>query len=253
MAEHVATDGMAANLVDATPTTVARGLLAATRTDEDPDPYLSALAAFDDADLAPLRDDRATALAFWCNLYNAGTQLLLAERAELYESPLRTVRFFRAPVVDLAGSSLSLDDVEHGILRESRSKYGLGYLPRLLATSFERRYHLHEPDPRIHFALNCGAASCPAIRACEADAVDAQLDLAARSYLADAAAYDSAEETVTLPRLFLWYRGDFGGRNGIRELLREYEVIPDDSSPSISYREWDWTLEPGAFVESESQ
>lgn len=250
MAEQAATDGTAAELEAASPSTVTRRLLVATRTGENTGPYRAALAAFDDADLEPLRSDRATALAFWTNVYNAGTQLLLDERPELYESPLRTVRFFRAPVVDVAGTALSLDDVEHGILRGSRSKYGLGYLPRLLSTSFERRYHLHDPDPRVHFALNCGAASCPAIRAYEVDSIDEQLDTAARSYLADAVEHGSAEDAVTVPRLFLWYRGDFGGPDGIRALLREYEAIPPAAEPTLSYRAWDWTKEPAAFVES---
>lgn len=250
MAEQAATDWTAAALADASPSTVARRLLVATRTGEDTGPHMAVLAAVDDADLEPLRSDRATALAFWSNVYNAGTQRLLAERPELYESPLRAVRFFRAPVVDVAGTALSLDDVEHGILRGTRSKYGLGYLPRLLSTSFERRYHLRDPDPRVHFALNCGAANCPAIRAYEADAIDDQLDMAARSYLGDAVEYDSAADTATLPRLFLWYRGDFGGPDGIRELLREYDMIPPEAAPSLSYREWDWTKEPAAFVQS---
>ncbi len=233
---------------DLAPTEAARELLVAYRTDGDPGPSLSALADYDHADLAPIREERGRALAFWSNLYNAGTQRLLAERPGLYESRLRFFRFFRALCVTVAGTRLGLDDIEHGILRGARSKYGLGYLPRF-PRRFERRYRLADPDPRAHFALNCGAASCPAIRAYEADRIDEQLDLATGSYLGGTVEHDPGNGTVEIPRLFLWYRGDFGGRSGIYRLLREYDAIPGDASPGLSYRPWDWSRDAGKFVD----
>jgi hypothetical protein len=225
----------------------ARRLLDALRTGDSPAPHLTALATADEADLEPLREDRATALAFWTNLYNAGTQLLLERRPELYGSRLMTLRFFRATAVTVAGTALSLDDVEHGIVRGSRSKYGLGYLPRLLPSDFERRFRLDPVDPRLHFALNCGASSCPPIRFYEPDRIDAQLDLATRGYLESTVDYDPDAGVARLPRLFLWYRGDFGGASGIRSLLREYDVVPGDASPRLRYDSWDWTREPANF------
>ncbi len=232
-----------------TPTACASALLTAVRTDEPPDPYLERLAEYDAAALAPLRSDRALALAFWSNCYNAGTQLLLSRRPELYESPVRFVRFFRATAVTVGGTDLSLDAIEHGILRGTRTKYGLGYLPRVLAGRFERRYRLPDPDPRVHFALNCGAASCPAIRAYDPDRIDDQLDLATRAYLDTTVDYDPEAGVVTVPKLFLWYRGDFGGGSGIRDLLREYDAIPADATPRLRHRDWDWSRAAGKFVD----
>lgn len=234
---------------DLAPTDCARKLLAAVRTGDSPDPYLERLAAYDEAALEPLRSDPDLALAFWSNCYNAGTQLLLSRRPELYESPLRFFRFFRATAVTVAGTDLSLDAIEHGIVRGSRTKYGLGYLPRLLAGRFERRYRLADPDPRVHFALNCGAASCPAIRAYEADRIDEQLDLATRAYLDATVDHDPEAGVVTVPKLFRWYRGDFGGGSGIRDLLREYGAIPDDASPRLRHRDWDWSRAAGKFAD----
>jgi len=235
-------------VLDLTPTETAQELLVAYRTDSDPEPYLATLAAFDEADLRPLQRDHERALAFWLNCYNAGTQRLLAERPGLYESPLRTLRFFGARCLTVAGTGVSLDDIEQGILR-GRSKYGLGYLPRLLPDTFEVLYRLDDLDPRIHFALNCGAASCPAIRAYEPAAVDDQLDLATRTYLDGTVEYAPEAGTVRVPRVFLWYRGDFGGSRGIRNLLREYEVIPADATPRVRYQSWDWSRTGGKFVE----
>lgn len=236
-------------VADLSATALAQELLVATKRGDDPEPYERALAALDDEALETVREDRTTALAFWTNLYNAGTQLLLDRRPELYESPLRAIRFFTATAVTVAGTDLPLDRIENGLLRGRRSKYGLGYLPKLYVTGFERRYALDSCDPRIHFALNCGAASCPAIRAYDPGEVDEQLDLATRTYLDSTVEYDPDEAVARVPRLFLWFRGDFGGKSGTREFLREYDAIPPEAAPSIAYRSWDWSRTDGKFVD----
>lgn len=229
------------------PTETAESLLVALRTGEDYRSYLETLAAYDEAALGPIRTDRPRALAFWLNLYNAGTQRLLEERPDLYESPLRLLRFFRAEAVTVGGHALSLDEIEQGILRGRRSKYGLGYLPRL-PRPFERRYAV-ECDPRIHFACNCGAASCPAIRAYQPDGVDDQLDKATALYLDETVEYDPEAGVAHVPRMFLWYRGDFGGRRGILAMLRAYGAIPEDAGPRLRHKSWNWERAKGTFVE----
>jgi len=233
---------------DRSPVSLAQALLVACKCGESSTEYERALAEVSDEDLRRLREDRDTALAFWINCYNAGTQLLLDRRPELYESPLRFVRFFHAPAVTVGGTALGLDRIENGLLR-GRTKYGLGYLPKFLVTSFERRYAVGEVDPRIHFALNCGAASCPAIRAYEPATIDAQLDRATQSYLDSTVEYDAENGLVRVPRVFLWFRGDFGGGSGIRAFLRENGLIPDGVSPRVRYLSWDWSQAAGKFVE----
>jgi hypothetical protein len=234
---------------DASPTRLARDLLLACKRGDSTGQYRSALAEATDTDSRQIREDRQAGLAFWLNCYNAGTQLLLQERPNLYESPLRFVRFFHAPAVTVGGTSLPLDRIENGLLRAGRSKYGLGYLPKIYVTTFERRYRLDDCDPRIHFALNCGAESCPAIRTYAPERVDEQLDRATRSYLDATVEYDRDSGTVRVPRVFLWFRGDFGGGSGIREFLRSYDAIPDDATPKLRHKSWDWTRAPGKFVD----
>lgn len=231
------------------PLALAADLLVAYRSDMDPSVPRERLAAIDDAALAPVRRNRDAALAFWSNLYNAGTQRLLETHTDLYESSLRTLRFFRLPAVRVAGHALSLDDIEHGILR-ARSKYGLGYLPRFLADTFEVRHRFDDLDPRIHFALNCGAASCPPIRAYTAADIDDQLDLATRGYLDATVKYDADADSVRVPRVMAWYRGDFGGKPGIRSFLRRYDAIPADTEPSVDFLPWDWTKAAGKFTDA---
>jgi len=234
---------------DLSPTDLARKLLVATKRAEDPGPYEQALANLDGEALRPVREDRATALSFWINCYNAGTQLLLDRQPDRYESSLRVVRFFATTAVTVGGTGLPLDRIENGLLRGRRSKYGLGYVPKLYVTAFERRYALEGCDSRVHFALNCGAESCPAIRAYDPAEIDEQLDLATRTYLDSTVEYDPETDVVRVPRVFLWFYGDFGGRSGTRTFLREYGVIPEDASPSLRYRPWDWSKHAGKFVD----
>lgn len=80
-------------------------------------------------------------------------------------------------------------------------------------------------------------------------AVDDLLDGATRAYLDRTVEHDPAEGVVRVPRVFLWFRGDFGGGAGIRTFLEEHDAVPPDAAPRIRYLSWDWTRTPGAFVE----
>ncbi|WP_156708771.1 DUF547 domain-containing protein [Natronomonas sp. CBA1123] len=190
-------------------------------------------------------DGDAERLAFWLNVYNATAQSVLSADPAAFEA---RSSFFRAPLVAVSGRDLSLDDVEHGMLRRSHPKWGFGYVPNPFSDAFERAFRVEERDPRIHFALNCGAASCPPIAAYEADRIDAQLDLASGGYLDSEAVYDAEAGVVTIPRLMLWFRGDFGGRRGILQFLRKYDAIPADVTPDIDYADYDWSLDAGRFA-----
>jgi hypothetical protein len=228
------------------PVALSRRLLEGVRRGEDTAGERRRLAAFDPDALLAALDSDARRLAFWCNVYNAYAQHLLAADPDRWK---RRWLFFRRSLLPVAGRSLSLDDVEHGLLRRSMSSIGLGYLPRLRPDAFERRARVDERDPRVHFALNCGAESCPPIASYDADAIDDQLDLAAGGYLDATVEYDAERDLARVPRLFLWYRGDFGGRDGIVAFLREYDATPADADPTLRYRGWDWSLRRGAFVE----
>jgi hypothetical protein len=228
------------------PLALARTYLLAVGRGEPTDEAEAALAALDGDALAALDDDART--AFWTNVYNAAVQVRLRERPDLLRG-LSRVRFFARPFVTVAGHALSPNDVEHGLLRGSRLSVGLGYLPRPRPDAFERTHRVGDPDPRVHFALNCGAASCPAVAAYDADALDDQLDLATRAYLDGAVRYDPRTDTVTVPRLLLWYRGDFGGLAGVWALLDAHDALPPGASAGSRLRhdDYDWSLDLGAF------
>ena len=226
------------------PLALAEDFLLRTRRGEETDEVREQLATLDEQLLASLDTDDAK-LAFWINLYNAATQDALDRNPDQYDK----WRFFSRPLLTVAGEELSLDNIEQGILRRSYSKYTLGYLRWPFRDSFADRHAVAERDPRIHFALNCGAESCPPIAAYTAGEIDSQLDLATRGYLDSHVEYDPQAGRVAVPRVMLWYRGDFGRRRDIVDFLLEYEQLPPGASPRLSYRDWDWSLDPKAFSE----
>jgi hypothetical protein len=200
-----------------------------------------ALAALtEDALALDLADDHAR-LATWINLYNAATQRLVDRDPGAYR---RRMRFFRRPAITVAGRALSLDAIEHGLLRRSRWKAGLGWLGNPLPGAFERRLRVRRVDPRVHFALNCAAASCPPIAAYQADRLDAQLDLATRSYLAATVRRDG--DRLVVPRVFRWFPGDFGGRAGTRRFLAQHGIPADGLR--LQHAPWDWRPAPDAWA-----
>lgn len=188
----------------------------------------------------------ADKVAFWCNVYNVAAQRALSSDPDRYNDRRS---FFRSTLVTVAGHDLSLDDIEHSILRRGYSKYTLGYIQNPLWGGFEAAVAPSERDPRIHFALNCGAASCPAIRSYSPDSVDEQLDTATRRYLEQTVAHDQESDCVTVPRVFLWFRGDFGGKAGILSFLRRYDQLSPGVNPRLSHRDWDWSRTVGDFAD----
>jgi len=176
-------------------------------------------------------------LAFWINVYNAGIQRELCREPENYR---HRFRFFSKHGVDVAGRHLSFNAMEHGILRRSMFAYSLGYASNPFPRQLERELRLGRRDPRVHFALNCGARARH--RRVRPQAIDSQLDVATRSYLESETGYDRAKGVVTVPRVFLWFRGDFGGRAGTKNLLRRFGVVPPDANPRLRYGGFDWSL-----------
>ena len=137
-------------------------------------------------------------LAYWINVYNAYTIQLLNSRKQ--RTSIRNINKvlgvtlkspWAEPIVKADQRTLTLDDVEHEIIRKQFK------------------------DPRIHVALVCAAMGCPPLRseAFTAERVDAQLDDQARRFLAQRAKnrVDVKSGTVYGSPIFTWYRDDFGG------------------------------------------
>ena len=137
---------------------------------------------------------------------------------------------------------MSLDDIEHGILRRSKIKWSEGYLNKLFPSRFEKQNRLNKLDYRMHFALNCGAKSCPPIAFYKPEQIDKQLDMATKTYLKGDAEYDSLKNIVSLPALMGWFRHDFGGKKKMLVLLKSIGIVPGNAYPSVEFKKYDWNL-----------
>ncbi len=142
--------------------------------------------------------ETAQAIATLLNLYNA-----LTIRQVLYRYPIASIRpkflgipnwlaflqFFSKTVYRLNGQSLSLNAIEHGILRQQ-------FL-----------------DSRIHFALVCASVGCPLLRAAAylPETLTAQLDEDCDRFInnPDKVRYDAASNTLFCSKIFKWYKADF--------------------------------------------
>jgi hypothetical protein len=176
---------------------------------------------------------RSEQFAFWANLYNGLTLDLILEHYPVASirdigGGLFTIGPWRENLTVVEGRALSLDDIEHGILRPIWR------------------------DPRIHYAVNCASLGCPDLPADPWTAASgAMLDHAA-------AAYVNHPRGVTFDRrgglvvssIYRWYRQDFGGAPaGVLEHLRRH------ATPALAARladvttiaddTYDWRLNDG--------
>ena len=178
--------------------------------------------------------DRKSQLAHWINVYNVNTVGTILEHypvdsiRDISTDPIIRLNVFKKERVPLGNTKVSLDTIENQKIREG--------------------FH----DPRIHFAINCAAKSCPPIRteAYEGARLDAQLDDQVRRGLAAARfERDGGELTIHVTKIMDWFSDDFekwGG--GKAAFIRRY-VAPDkqrliDAAKDIDfdYDDYDWAL-----------
>jgi hypothetical protein len=227
--DHAAWDRILKDYVDE------NGLVAYERlgnADRAPlDAYLGRLADARPQDLG--EQDR---LAFWINAYNAGiVGAILRDYSP--ESMLSRAQLFGWYSFPVAGKGRTPNEVEHEILR--------------------KQFH----EPRIHFALVCGATSCPKLRreAYRGDVLDQQLDDQARRFINDPQRNRLDDEKgARLSSIFEWFESDFAAAAGsMAEFVARYV---DDSEQAealkrsgvrIEFLDYDWTL--NAQVEPEGK
>lgn len=182
--------------------------------------------------LDPLTYSRAEQKAFWINLYNALTlQVVLSEYPvdsikEIHEGLIPNTGPWADVHAEVNGRGLTLDNIEHGILRP---------LWR---------------DNRIHYGVNCAAYGCPHLVATAFTAAntDSLLAEAARAYVNDArgVAFKAADRIV-ISSIYEWYVEDFGHtEDSVLEHLMEY-ADPDLRERLSNFRgtieyEYDWRL-----------
>ncbi|MEM9725861.1 MAG: DUF547 domain-containing protein [Pseudomonadota bacterium] len=193
--------------------------------------YLARLQAAD-----PARMTRDQALAFWLNLYNAKTVDVV-----LSAYPVASIRDIGAPLIGpwdqkntvVSGVPLSLNDIEHRVIRPIFN------------------------EPRIHYALNCAAYTCPnlAATAWRADGLQPRLAEAERAYVNDPRGLSvDATGRVSASKIYAWFREDFGEDEA--EIVSQLADIAEPSLADALRRRgrvdayvYDWALNDWALVD----
>jgi len=214
-------------------------LLNGVRYKTDVSGMIKVLAELKEEQLAVVLTNDDAKKVFWINVYNAMIQHQLSQDTSSY---VNRRKFFGSKNIVVAGQKLSFDDIEHGMLRGSKVKWAGGYIHKMVSSPFERKFRVEKLDWRIHFALNCGAMSCPAVFQYNQGEVDKQLENSTNLFLMFETTYDSTANTIQLPKLFSWFRKDFGGKKGIYALLQARDIIPAGATPKITYTQYDWSL-----------
>lgn len=192
--------------------------------------------------------------AFFMNIYNA---LVIHAIIEVGSPSTGTERmhFFSRAAYVIGGRIYSLNDIEHGILRGNRTSWQP--LPLKPFTDYDARLKCAVPlDPRIHFALNCGARGCPAVRFYDENNLESALEHASKLFLQDLVV-DPRENKVVLSAIFQWYQSDFGD-NQTHVLAWILSYVDEHTKPllarmifesekmgreiRISYAPYDWSL-----------
>lgn len=174
--------------------------------------------------------EEAEALAYWANLYNAVTVRLIVDHY-----PVSSIRKIKSGVFSIGpwgkklmtvnGEALSLDDVEHGIMR--------------------KQY----PSPLIHYMVNCASIGCPNLKNSlwRAETLSADQDAAARAFVNSSRGVNIGDDGLTVSTIFKWYKVDFGGSNaGVLDHIRNY-ADPElasaiDNGIRIDGHDYDWAL-----------
>ncbi|MEM9009601.1 MAG: DUF547 domain-containing protein [Pseudomonadota bacterium] len=187
--------------------------------------YVTTLEAVDPTSLS-----RDAAFAYWANLYNAVTIQVVLENWPV-SSILRIggSLFSPGPWKDkrttVAGVALSLDDIEHGILRPV---WG---------------------DARVHYAVNCASIGCPNLKATSwrAAELSSALDAAARDYVNHPRGAQVSGGSLRVSSIYDWFQADFGGTDsGVISHLRQY-AAPDLAAQlaginRIAGDDYDWNI-----------
>ncbi|KAL0487008.1 egl-10 [Acrasis kona] len=188
---------------------------------------------------------------FFINIYNT----LMINGLLVYGKPrsiLQKKNFYNICKYNIGGHLFSLNDIEHGVLRANRKP--VGALKRCFGGKDIRRMYITTLfDPRIHFALNCGAKSCPPIRAYVPEKLDYQLDLASRNFCDGEVVVDEKNKVVSMSKIFQWYKDDFGNSdvellNHVRGYIDDKEIrdslvrLLQTGKVRVKYHYYDWSL-----------
>lgn len=223
---------------------ISKELLISVKTGNNVDSYLKSLQSINyECILREFKDDDFKK-AFWINIYNSLINLKLKDKSRVKLYP--KFEFFSISDIYISNLKLSFDDIEHGILRKSEIKYFLGYLPKfsIFISNWEKQLRVDKKDYRIHFALNCGALSCPKNLAYDEKNIESKLETSKESFIKNDSTFDSINNILTISKIFYWFIGDFGGKKGIIQIHKDLNIIPQTSqNVKVKFRDYNWEID----------
>jgi len=169
---------------------------------------------------------RSEQLAYWINAYNAFTVKTIIDHY-----PVKSIKDVKNGVpfvntvwdiksINIEGATYDLNNIEHGIIRPQFK------------------------EPRIHFAVNCAAKSCPRLRneAYQPERLDQQLSEQAHYFLNKSGKNKISKEKAALSKILSWYRMDFKKGGGVRAFVNQYSDVKIDDNTEIEYLDYIWEL-----------
>lgn len=157
-------------------------------------------------------------LAYYINLYNAGTVKLILDNY-----PVKSIndisRAWDKEWITVGDNTYSLGDIEHKILRKME-------------------------EPRIHFAINCASYSCPKLfnEAYTASQMDAQLERAAKGFINDPKRNKITGKLAEISEIFSWFKKDFTQHGTLTQFLNRYSETVLDKNTKFDYLKYNWNL-----------
>ncbi len=157
-------------------------------------------------------------MAFWINAYNAFTVKLIVDNYPISSiMKLDNGKVWDRKWINIGGKTYSLNNIENDILRPQFK------------------------DPRIHFAVNCAAKSCPPLlnRAWTAANLESNFEKQARAFINNPEFNKISAKEVEVSKIFDWYASDFGN---LIDYLNKYSSTKINANAKVKFREYDWAL-----------
>ena len=168
----------------------------------------------------PIQDSwsRNKKLAYWINAYNAFTVKLILDNYPVKSiTDLHGGKPWDVKWIKLGGQNLSLNNIENDIIR-----------PKF-------------KEPRIHFAVNCAAISCPPLlnKAWTAGNLERNFESQTKAFINNSAYNEVSADKATISKIFDWYGEDFAD---LKAFINKYAGQKMSPGAKINYKEYDWTL-----------
>lgn len=156
-------------------------------------------------------------LAYWINVYNAFTIKLILDNY-----PVSSIKDINGGkpwdklFIKLGNTSYTLNKVENDIIR--------------------KRFN----EPRIHFAVNCAAKSCPPLLndAYYPDKLMSQLSERTNSFISNSNYNTITDSKLKVSKIFDWYSSDFGD---VKDFISRY-TSSDIKGNNLEFMDYDWAL-----------